>query len=86
MDVAEDGEVLSGSIEWHPDVNEDRGPEAITVLPQRTEMSPEDMFVLVLEEPWYQPALPFPTKGWVFEPPKQDRNAWSSVVYGRRDR
>lgn len=64
VDMAEDGECISGSVEWHPDTTEDLGPEAITVLPYMPGATPERVFVAVLAVPWYQPALPFPPSGW----------------------
>lgn len=64
VDIAGDGEVLSGSVEWHPDVGADKGPDAITVMPYMPDATPEQMFVAVLAMPWYQPELPFPQSGW----------------------
>ena len=84
VDVAEDGEVWSGSIEWHPDITEDRGPEAITVFPIVADASPEQMFAVVLAEPWYQEALPFPEQGWIVEPDQRDSRPWERQRHGRR--
>lgn len=71
VDIAADGEVRGGSVEWHPDTNDDVGPEAITVMPYMPDHTPEQMFVAVLALPWYQPELPFQQHGWTHLGPIQ---------------
>ena len=63
VDLDADGEVLSSSIEWHPDITEEKGPEAITVRHFVVGKYPQEVFLALLAEPWYQPALPFPEAG-----------------------
>lgn len=67
VDVAADGTCRGGSIEWHPDDGEMADPEAILVMAYHPDASPEDMWLLVLAEPWYQPELPFPSTGSIYD-------------------
>lgn len=67
VDVAADGTCRGGSIEWHPDDGELQDPDAILVMAYHPDATPEQMFLLVLAEPWYEPELPFPSHGSIID-------------------
>ena len=68
MDVAEDGEVWAGSIEWRTDRDDPGQPFTLTVLPlMEPGTTPHQMLDALLAEPWEQESLPFPPQGWVID-------------------
>lgn len=68
VDVAADGQVLNGSIEEYAQIGGTRGFYALRVIsPGRSWETPPAHFLALLAEPWDEPELPFPPKGWVLD-------------------
>lgn len=67
FDVDTTGTIRGASIEWHEEAGELTGPEAITVLPFFEQPSVAEIVVALLAVPWYEPELPFPDSGSVFD-------------------
>lgn len=66
VDVAADGQVLSGSIEEYPSIGGTGGFTALRVIaPSFAWVEPVGHFHALLAESWDEPELPFPPKGWI---------------------
>jgi hypothetical protein len=80
IDVAEDGRLLNGSIEEYASIGGTGGFDQVTVIaPSFRWERPMDHFRTLLAEPWSEPALPFPEKGWVVDGPAPSLTAWRST-------
>jgi hypothetical protein len=68
VDVAADGQVLNGSIEEYAQIGGNGGYYALRVIaPRAASTYPETHFLALLAEPWDEPELPFPPKGWIVD-------------------
>jgi len=66
VDVDSDGQVLGTSFEEFTSIGPNLRPCRITVLAGvHPDTSPHAALDLLLAEPWHQPELPFPSKGWL---------------------
>lgn len=65
MDITEDGTVLQGSIEEYSDRHDPGDYYQLTVLPALDEGTHAwSKLSQLLAEPWTEPELPFPPRGW----------------------
>lgn len=86
VDIGPDETVWSSSIEWHASEGDDSGPFAFTVMPCDETVDPVEAFELALAEPWFQPALPFPTAGYIVDATSVPKAVFQEMVDQPREK